>query len=48
MYSEPQVMALLTTLTRVYLESHPTDRAVMERFLIWSIAQYGYTESITE
>jgi hypothetical protein len=42
-YTEPEVFEIINRLARIYLESYPSDREGLERFLRWAYLQYGYT-----
>jgi hypothetical protein len=41
-YTEPEIFEIINRLTKIYLESYPSDREGLERFLRWAHLQYGY------
>jgi hypothetical protein len=42
MYTEAQLIEMVSRLAKIYLESYPDDKESLERFLRWSYSQWGY------
>lgn len=44
MFKEPELIALIKRMVRIYLESYPDDRESLERFLKWVLKAWGYND----
>jgi hypothetical protein len=41
-YTEPELIQTITRMVQLYAHSYPEDRELVERFLAWVLAQWGY------
>jgi len=44
MFKEPELIALIKRMIRLYLESYPDDKEQLERFQRWVLKAWGYED----